>query len=567
MVKYFMIRFHIRCAVIISLLTLCFVQAYSIDRAKHAMVVSGSMKASEAGVQILQQGGNAIDAAVAVGYTLAVVFPEAGNIGGGGFALVRMKNGASMVVDFRETAPGHATRDMYLDKTGKPNGKSVDGDLAVAVPGTVAGFVKMFELGGKLRISDLLKPAIKFAQEGFVVDRHLADNLKAYKESLVKFPSTAALYFPGGVMLKEGDTLRQPDLAATLQRIAEQGADGFYKGATAAFISEEMKKNGGIINEQDLMNYRAVMRNPLVGSYRGYSIITVPPPSSGGVSLLQMLGMMEPFSFDASDFHSSRAVHLMAEAMKRAFADRYEFAADPDFIHVAVDTLISPKYIKSLQADVDSVRAIPAVKVKHGVVQEHEGNNTTHFVIADEEGNVVSVTYTLNDLFGNKVVVPGAGFFLNDEMDDFSTKPGEANMYGLPGTEKNSIAPGKRPVSSMTPTIVMKDHVPVLVLGARGGPRIVTSVFQAIMNVIDFKMNIDQAINTPRFHHQLFPDTLIYEPRSFSDDVLKDLRTRGFNLSPTETKVARMEALYRDPKTGWFFSGADRREDGGTAGY
>ncbi len=542
-------------------------QVFPNVRAKHAMVVSGNQKATEAGIEILKRGGNAIDAAVAVGYALAVTFPEAGNIGGGGFALIRKKDGTSYVVDFRETAPKRSTSTMYLDNEGKTTDKSVNGQLSAGVPGTVAGFAKMIELGGKMNMSDVIAPAIRLAEEGVIVDRHLESNLEDYKNDLLKYPSTAKLYSKQGEILKEGDTLRLPELAETLRRIQEQGTDGFYKGTTARLIVEEMKRNGGIISEEDLSEYSVIVRKPIKGMYRGYEVLSCPPPSAGGITLLQMLGMMEQFTFEPSDFHSSRTIHLMIEAMKHAYADRYEYASDPGFVHVPVDSLLSAPYLNNLKTEIDTTHATPAKEVRHEKIEIEEGNNTTHFVVADEEGNIVSVTYTLNDLFGSKVIVSGAGFFLNDEMDDFATKPGSPNIYGLPGTEKNIIAPGKRPVSSMTPTIVLKDNVPFLALGARGGPRIITAVFQVMMNVIDFKMDIERAVNERRFHHQLFPDTLKCEEYCLPNDVITNLEQRGQNVRQGKIKLAAIEALYRDPKTGWFYSGEDRREGGFGAGY
>lgn len=536
-------------------------------RAKHAMVVSAHELASQAGVEILQQGGNAIDAAVATGYALAVVFPEAGNIGGGGFALIRLKDGKSFVVDFREMAPGKATGDMYLDSNGEPTNASIDGYLAGGIPGTVAGFEKMLALAGKMNIKTVIQPSIKLAEEGFIVDRNLEENLEDYKDGLLQYPSTAKIFSRNGTMLNEGDTLVQLDLAATLRRIQQQGADGFYSGVTAKLIADDMARNGGLITEEDLLQYKAVVRTPVIGTYRGYEILSVPPPSGGGICLLQMLSIMERFSFVPSDYHSSRTIHLMAEAMKRAYADRQHYAADPDVETVPVERLLSAEYLNTLKYQIDTFMATPAASVQHGALELREGDHTTHYVVADDEGNVVSVTYTINDLFGSKAIIEGTGFFLNDEMDDFATKPGVPNIYGLVGTNKNAIAPGKRPVSSMTPTIVVKDNMPVVALGARGGPRIINAIFQTLVNVIDFKMDIERAVNEPRFHHQLFPDTLRYEQFCFPDDVVKNITQRGHILKATKSSLASVQALYRDQKTGWLYSGADRREGGTAAGY
>ncbi len=531
------------------------------------MVVSANQQSSEAGIEILKRGGNAIDAAVAVGYALAVTFPEAGNIGGGGFMLIRTKDGEATIIDFRETAPAKSTRTMFLDDSGKVTEKSINGHLSVGVPGTVAGFSKALELFGKKKLKDVIKPAIRLAERGFVVDRRLESILEWYKDAMLQFPSTAKVFAPRGKLLMEGDTFRQPELASTLKRIQKYGSDDFYKGKTAKLFVEEMKRGGGIISSEDLKNYKVEIRQPVEGMYRGYKILSVPPPSSGGIALIQMLNIVEGFTFDSMEFQSSRSVHLMTEAMKRAFADRYEFAADPIFVSVPTGRLLSQSYLSRLKFEIDSIKATPAEKIKHGIFPTKESDNTTHYVVADEEGNVVSVTYTQNDLFGSKVTVAGAGFLLNDIMDDFTAKPGVANLYGLVGTEKNAIEPGKRPVSAMTPTIVVKDSVPFLALGARGGPRIITSVFQTIVNVIDFKMSVERAVNESRFHHQLYPDSLMLEPYALPKDILENLQSRGHNLMFPQYSLAQVEALLRDPLTGWYWSGADRREGGVALGY
>lgn len=541
--------------------------SYAAVRGKHAMVVSANQQSSEAGIEILKRGGNAIDAAVAVGYALAVTFPEAGNIGGGGFMLIRTKDGEATIIDFRETAPAKSTRTMFLDDSGKVTEKSINGHLSVGVPGTVAGFSKALELFGKKKLKDVIKPAIRLAERGFVVDRRLESILEWYKDAMLQFPSTAKVFAPRGKLLMEGDTFRQPELASTLKRIQKYGSDDFYKGKTAKLFVEEMKRGGGIISSEDLKNYKVEIRQPVEGMYRGYKILSVPPPSSGGIALIQMLNIVEGFTFDSMEFQSSRSVHLMTEAMKRAFADRYEFAADPIFVSVPTGRLLSQSYLSRLKFEIDSIKATPAEKIKHGIFPTKESDNTTHYVVADEEGNVVSVTYTQNDLFGSKVTVAGAGFLLNDIMDDFTAKPGVANLYGLVGTEKNAIEPGKRPVSAMTPTIVVKDSVPFLALGARGGPRIITSVFQTIVNVIDFKMSVERAVNESRFHHQLYPDSLMLEPYALPKDILENLQSRGHNLMFPQYSLAQVEALLRDPLTGWYWSGADRREGGVALGY
>ena len=537
------------------------------QRTKHGMVVSAHRLASEVGVEIMKRGGNAIEAAVAVGFALAVVFPEAGNIGGGGFMLIRMHDEKAVTVDFREKAPKKATRTMYLDSAGIVTDKSVDGHLSVGVPGTVAGLLKALDEFGTMKLHDVIEPSIQLAEHGFVVDDRLAESFEDYKDILLQYPSTVQTFTRGGQLFKEGDTLRQPDLAATLRRIQEEGVDGFYQGTTARLIVEEMRRGGGLITEDDLNDYEAVVRQPLKGSYRGYEILAVPTPSSGGLCLLQLLNIVEGYDLASMGFHSSRSVHVMAEAMKRVYADRAEFMGDPDFVDVPVNMLISKEYAQMRRNEIDTLTATQSSLVHHGGIKLKEGEHTTHYCVVDREGNVVSTTYTLNDLFGSKVVVGGAGFFLNDEMDDFSSKPGVPNIYGLLGSEANAIEPEKRMLSSMCPTIVLKEGKPIIVLGARGGSRIITTVFQTIVNVIDFGMNIQDAIDFPRFHHQWLPDTLIYEQFAFSTDVVYNLQAIGHNPREKQSATGQLEALYIDYEKGFIFGAPDLREGGVAVGY
>ncbi len=531
------------------------------------MVVSADKLASEAGISIMKQGGNAVDAAVAVGFALAVVFPEAGNLGGGGFMLIRQSDGKSIALDFREKAPRRATTTMYLDSAGNVTDKSIDGHLAVGVPGTVAGFVKALEEYGTMRLTEVIQPAIDLAERGFVVDERLAESFEDYKTELLKYPSTVKTFTKNGALYVEGDTLRQPALAATLRRIQAHGADGFYRGETAKEIVDEMEHGGGIISFDDLRNYEAVVREPMTHRYRGYDIISMPPPSSGGLCLFELLNIVGKCDLRSMGFHSSRSVHIMTEAMKRVYADRAQFMGDPEFVRMPVKELLSDAYAAKRFAEIDTLKAVPSDSVHSGEARTGEGGNTTHYSVIDPRGTIVTTTYTLNDLFGSKVVAGNAGFFLNDEMDDFSSKPGVPNAYGLIGSYANAIAPNKRMLSSMAPTIVLKEGKPILILGARGGSRIITTVFEAIVNVIDFGMTGQEAVDAPRFHHQWKPDTLIYEKYCLSADVVNRLREMGQNPLEQSFATGEMEAIYVDPGNGLIYGAPDPREGGVAAGF
>ncbi|HEV8539179.1 MAG TPA: gamma-glutamyltransferase [Bacteroidota bacterium] len=537
------------------------------ERAKHGMVVSADRLASQVGVDILRRGGNAVDAAVAAGFALAVVYPEAGNIGGGGFMLIRRSNGDAAVIDFREKAPQRAFEKMYLDSLGNVTDQSVDGHLSSGVPGTVAGFVKALEEYGTMKLPEVIQPAIDLAVRGFVVDYRLAASFEDYSETLLKFPSTARLFTKDGHFFREGDTLRLPDLAATLLRIRQKGRDGFYRDETARLIVGEMERGGGIISMDDLDDYEAVVREPLKGAYRGYEILSMPPPSSGGLCLLELLHLVEGYDLSSMGFHSSRAVHVMTEAMKRVFADRAEFMGDPDVVDVPVDRLVSKEYADLRRKEIDTLTATHGELVHHGMLEAKESGNTTHYGVIDGDGNIATVTYTLNDLFGSKVVVDGAGFLLNDEMDDFSSKPGVPNAYGLIGGYANAIAPNKRMLSSMCPTILLKDGKPRMVLGARGGSRIITTVFETIVNLVDFGMKGQEAVDQPRFHHQWLPDTLIYEPFCFPADVVQNLEARGHVLREKHSATGQLEAIFIDVEKGIIYGAPDPREGGVAVGY
>ena len=532
-------------------------------RAKQAMVVSRESHATDAGVAVLKAGGNAVDAAVAVGLALAVTHPSAGNIGGGGFLLARFADGRTTFIDFREMAPAKATRDMYLDAKGEPTKDSVVGWRAPGVPGTVRGLAMAHEKYGKAKWKDLVAPSVKLAKEGFPVSYGLSRGLKGAR-NLGQFPESKRIFLKGGSFYEAGELLRQPELAAVLERIGRIGPSDFYEGETAKLFATQMAKNGGLITLEDLKNYKAVERVPLQGKYRGYDIITAPAPSSGGVGILQMFKVLEKTKFADAGPGSAQAIHYMAEAMRRYYADRSEFLGDPDFFKVPVSKLLDKRYTDKLRASIDPARATPSDEVKPGDLALYESTETTHYSIVDPAGNAVAVTYTLNGGYGSGATVPGLGFLLNNEMDDFSVKPGHPNMYGAVGGEANAIIAGKRPLSSMTPSIVLKDGKPVLVLGTPGGTRIITSVFEVIVNVIDFKMNIQDAVNAPRFHHQWKPDKLYIEP-GISPDTKSLLAQRG-HLLELAASICEMAAIQFE-EGGWLAGASDPRVDGKAAGY
>jgi len=534
---------------------------------KKAMVVSAHRLASEVGVEIMKKGGNAVDAAVAVGFALSVVFPEAGNIGGGGFMLIRKSDGEAICIDFREKAPKAAWCDMYIDSSGNVTQNSVRGHLSVGVPGTVAGLLKALENYGTMKLSTVIEPSISLAKNGFIVDENLSNNLREYEKDLRKYESTVKYFFRNGEVYKQGDTIRQPDLAKTLERIKIHGAKDFYRGETARLIVEEMKNGGGLITNEDLANYEAIIREPLVGNYRDYEIISVPPPSSGGICLIEILNTLEHFDLSSLGYHSSRSIHIIAEAMKRVYADRAEYLGDADFITIPTEVLTSKKYSDELANGIDTLHAKPSNSISSKIRHINEPQNTTHYSVIDSSGNCVAVTYTLNDLFGSQVVVDSAGFFLNNEMDDFSSKPGSPNSYGLVGSYANSIEGGKRPLSSMSPTIILHNNKPVLILGARGGSRIITAVLQVIINMIDYKMDIDDAVNFPRFHHQWLPDELIYERFCFPEDVVQNLIAKGHNVKEVKSKIGALEVIYIDQSNGYIYGVPDSREGGTAIGF
>ncbi len=532
--------------------------------ARRAMVIAQEPIAADAGVAVLKSGGNAIDAAVAVGFALAVTHPFAGNIGGGGFMLVRMADGRTTFIDFRERAPEHASHNMYLDAAGKPTHDSVDGWLASGVPGSVRGFELAEQKFGKKKWSDVMAPAIALAANGFPVSYSLAESLKGAK-NLGRYEDSKRIFQRNGKFYELDEIFKQPELAATLERISKNGAKEFYEGETAQKLAAAMAKNGGMISLADLKNYAAAERKPITGKYRNYEMITAPPPSSGGVGILQMMGMLEGSGYEKSGAGSAASIHFVAETMRRYYADRNEYLGDPDFVKNPISGLLDPAYIARRRASIDLNHATPSDQINPGHPKGSEGTETTHFAVVDAEGNAVAVTYTLNGGYGSGVTAPGLGFLLNNEMDDFSVKPGEPNMFGLVQGETNAIQPGKRPLSSMTPTIVLRDGKLYMVVGAPGGSRIVTAVMQVILNAVDFGMNAQDAVDYPRFHHQWKPDKLYLE-KGFSPDTVALLKARGHDVdySPAVV-VARVEAIIID--NGWIMGGSDGRGTGKASGY
>lgn len=529
--------------------------------ARNGAVVSAHPLASAVGVAILQQGGNAIDAAIATQLALAVVYPGAGNIGGGGFMVAHLADGRDLALDYRETAPAAAHRNMYLDDSGNVvAAKSISGHLSGGVPGTVAGLFESMAYA-KLPFATLIQPAIDLAQKGFAITEREAKSLNKLQPDLATYNSRPNAFQKEG--WKKGDTLRQPDLAATLIRIRDEGSKGFYEGKTADLIVAEMQRGGGIITLEDLKNYRAKWRTPHKFLYKGFEIVSMPMPSSGGLLLHQMLKMVEDRPLPAYGFLSAEAVQLMVEAERRAFADRARYMGDPDFWKVPVAQLSDAAYLKSRMADYRKGKAGSSTLTQPGMLAK-ESEETTHLSVIDAAGNAVAVTTTLNNSYGSTTVIGGAGFLLNDEMDDFSAKPGVPNMYGAIGGEANAIAPGKRMLSSMTPTLVLKTGKPFLVLGTPGGTTIPTSVYQTIVNIIDFKLGTSAAVNGPKFHHQWLPDEVYVEP-SFPAKTRTQLEKMGYKL--VERGAIGRTELIRVLPDGRFEAVGDNRGDDSAAGF
>jgi len=532
--------------------------------ARKGMVVAQEPLAAEVGVAVLKSGGNAVDAAVAVGFALAVTHPYAGNIGGGGFMLIRLADGRTTFIDFREKAPRKATHDMYLGANGNPTKDSLLGWRAAGVPGTARGLELALKKYGHKSWSELLQPAIKLASSGFPISYSQMRSFKANADSLSQFPDSKRIFLKNGSFYDWNENFQQPELARALERIAHNGAKDFYEGETAHILAREMEKNGGLITLDDLREYQAVERKPLEGDYKGYHIITSPPPSSGGVGILQMLAMLDGTGYEKSKAGSATAYHYLAEVMRRFYADR-NYLGDPDFVKNPIASLLDPAYIKTRRDSIAPVLATPSDQINSGLLVVKDGSDTTHYSIADDQGNVVAVTYTLNAGYGSKVTVPNLGFLLNDEMDDFAAKPGSPNLFGLVQGEVNSIAPGHRPLSSMVPTIVLKDGKPFLVLGTPGGSMIITAVLQVMLNVMDFGMNVQDAIDFPRVHHQWKPDRLDIE-RGISPDTIALLKKAGYSIEEANPVViARVEAILLSD--GWLQGGHDERGTGKACGY
>ena len=529
------------------------------------MVVSARVEASQIGVEILKQGGNAFDAMAATELSLAVAYPYAGNLGGGGFMVYRTNEGEIGGLDYREKAPLAATRDMYLDDKGNViEGKSTLGANAVGVPGTVAGVFASHKKFGKLPMEEILKPVIDLAKRGVVVTKKQEERIARYQESFLKANKDSILMTQGW---KEGDTIKYPALASTLERISENGRDEFYKGETAKKIAQFIQDNGGIITEEDLAKYEAKWRDPITFEYDDLKVISMSPPSSGGVCLAQIMNGIEPFDLDQYGHNSTKALQVIIEAERRAYADRSFFLGDPDFVTIPIDTLISKGYTKERMSDFSFEKATLSKDVAHGNIEVVESNETTHYSIVDSYGNAVSVTTTLNGGFGSKLYSEELGFFFNNEMDDFSSKPGVPNMFGLIGAKANEIQPEKRMLSSMTPTIVEKDGQLWMVVGTPGGSTIITSVLQTILNVHEYDMGMQEAINQPRFHHQWLPDMVMMEPNQFDTIVKKELKALGYNLLERNSLViGKVEGILR-LENGTYEGGADPRGDDTAVGY
>ncbi len=532
---------------------------------KNGMVVSAHPEATKIGVEILEKGGNAVDVACAVELSLAVCYPVAGNIGGGGFMVMRMADGKSYSLDYREKAPRAATKDMYLDQNGNViSGLSTYSHLAVGVPGTIDGVLNAHTQFGKLDFKEIIQPAIDIAQKGFPITKKQAERLNNYKEVFEKTNGNSIAFIKSETWLP-GDTLKQADLAHTLSLIRDNGRAGFYAGETARKIVKQMSENTGLISLSDLEDYSSAWRDPIVGNYKAFKVISMPPPSSGGVALMQLLGMVEPYPIKNWGWQNFKTIHLMVEAERRVYADRAEFLGDPDFYKVPVKELLDKQYLEHRMDDFSNEKAGISKTIKHGTPIPVESEETTHYSIADGWGIAVSGTTTLNRGYGSKIVVSGAGFFLNNEMDDFSSKPGHPNSFGLVGGEANSIQPGKRMLSSMTPTILEKDGKLFMVVGSPGGSTIITSVFQTILNVVEHGMNMQEAVTAPRFHSQWLPDQVSYEKNGFSDSLKLQLEEMGHYLKE-RSSIGRVDAILRKAD-GSLEGGADPRGDdtaGGT---
>jgi gamma-glutamyltranspeptidase/glutathione hydrolase len=535
-------------------------------RSKNGMVVTASPLASDAGVSILKKGGNAVDAAVAVGFALAVTYPSAGNIGGGGFMVIHLANGINTTLDFRETAPIAAFENMFLDSLGNYNPDASQlGWKSSGVPGTVHGLITALEKYGSLSLSDVIQPAIDLAEEGFKLTDNMANSINYYYNDFMNYESSKKIFTNNGNKYSEGDLFIQKDLANTLKSIRDNGIDGFYKKNIAQKFIDESNKNDGIFSIYDLEQYATIEREPIIGTYRGHQIVSMAPPSSGGICLIEALNVLENFNFNRDDWGSSRYFHILVETFKRVYADRSIHLGDADFYPVPVDFLTSKKYAQNIANSITE-NALPSEMISGTNLKYKESEETTHYSVADKYGNAVAVTYTLNSSYGNRIVVAGLGFLLNNEMDDFSAKPGVPNQFGLIGSKANSIQPKKRMLSSMTPTIVFKDDKPFMLIGSPGGSTIITQVLQTIQNVIDFGMNIYDAIDAPRIHHQWLPDEIYCEPIGISPDTKQILIEKGHKFGPVRP-LGRMEGIIIDSNEKIFYGTSDPRAFGKAAGY
>lgn len=533
--------------------------------ADKAIVVSAREEASEIGIEIMKKGGNAFDAMVATELALAVAYPFAGNIGGGGFMVYRKANGEIGSLDYREKAPLAASKNMFLDEKGNViGGKSLETALAIGVPGTIAGVFEVHKKLGSLPIEEILKPVIALAERGVIVTKKQENQLKNYYKAIVKVNDSKSLFYK---VFKENDTVKYLALAETLERISKNGSDEFYKGETAKTLVSYLQQKGGIITMEDLAKYEAKWRTPITFKYKGLKIISMPPPSSGGICLAEILKMIEPFDIVKMGHNSSEAIQVIVEAERRAYADRSVYLGDPDFVKIPVKELISEEYLKQRMADFSFDKASLSSEIKEGKVNYNESTETTHYSIVDQFGNAVAATTTLNDGFGSKYYCDELGFFLNNEMDDFSSKPGTPNMFGLIGGEANSIAPQKRMLSAMTPTIVEKNRKLFMVVGTPGGSTIITSVLQTILNVSQFKMSMQDAVNAPRFHHQWLPDVITFEPDTFNTKTFETLQSKGYIINEKSTPViGKVDAILMLPN-GKLEGGADKRGDDKAVGF
>lgn len=542
-------------------------------RAPHGMVASTERIASQIGVDVLKRGGNAVDAAVAVAFALAVVYPSAGNLGGGGFMLIRRSDGTATAIDYREMAPAAATREMYVGPNGqliKGEGSSLVGYRASGVPGTVAGmeFALKKYGSGKLTWAELIEPARKLAADGFVVTHRMEKRLQDNEKTLSPFEDSRRIFLRDGKLYREGEILRQPELAVTLARLQKKGPREFYEGETARLIAVDMERHHGLITRDDLRGYTPKERTPLRGSYRGFGIISMPPPSAGGAVLLEMLNILEGFELKKLQPFSSEYYHLLVEAMRRAYADRAEYLGDADFGPVPIEGMIDKAYAERQRSTINSERASASSEISAGKPAGHESKQTTHFTIVDASGNAVSNTYTLNDSFGSGVVAKGTGVLLNNEMDDFTSKPGAPNLFGAIQSERNAIAPRKRPLSSMTPTFVLRpDGSLYFAIGTPGGTTITNTVLQIISNVIDHGMNLQEAIDSPRIHHQWLPDEIREEPVGLSADTRRALEARGHKFATKLEDMSDAQGIMIEEKTSMRLGASDARQDGAAVGY